>query len=523
MKPPATAKLSLLLLLASVPTRAQTTQPDTDAVRAGVMEILSLVTLGAVSIDTQATQVTRSGADYQVRLPLRGFAAPADAALQGVVRPAGDGVWDILSLRFPAAGTVPTTGASGQIEYTIGEQSVHARVDPGFIHPSAVTADFVTIRLRSGQDDLHIEQAVGRYVMDATVSAETAGRLNFASQAHGTELRLNARAANDISTDVTIRDLSGHVTVDGLDRVKGARLMAATHAYTESVRNTAQPPVVTGQKRVLSTTEREALRTMVDAATGLLTRFDLTEVAEGIRFSAGPSSSGSGSGGRGSAGSVQRLRLRMSGDTANDQLTTHLDIGLDELAVAGLSAATASYLPHHVDISSVVAGVPAEPLLALMRAATDGNPDAAALRAQAAELFGDPRARIGIESLRFDAGPLRMTGSLRLVRRTDGQVGADIHLSAQGVNTLIANAPGNPVLQQVLPMVFLAKGMGRADGEGIAWDIALGGGPMTVNGVPFGQPSGSNPSGTDPSSAGPSDTDPSPADPSGAGPSGANR
>jgi hypothetical protein len=29
--------------------------------------------------------------------------------------------------------------------------------------------------------------------------------------------------------------------------------------------------------------------------------------------------------------------------------------------------------------------------------------------------------------------------------------------------------------------------MGRVQGENIVWDVALGGGPITINGVPFGQ------------------------------------
>ena len=41
-------------------------------------------------------------------------------------------------------------------------------------------------------------------------------------------------------------------------------------------------------------------------------------------------------------------------------------------------------------------------------------------------------------------------------------------------------------------MMFMAKGMGRPEGDAVVWDIALGDGPMTINGVPFGQPAGKN-------------------------------
>ncbi len=58
------------------------------------------------------------------------------------------------------------------------------------------------------------------------------------------------------------------------------------------------------------------------------------------------------------------------------------------------------------------------------------------------------------------------------------------------MDTLLAQAQSQPNLQQVMPMVFLAKGMGRPEGNNLIWDIRLGDGPLTVNGVPFGQPAG---------------------------------
>jgi hypothetical protein len=49
---------------------------------------------------------------------------------------------------------------------------------------------------------------------------------------------------------------------------------------------------------------------------------------------------------------------------------------------------------------------------------------------------------------------------------------------------------GQPKLQQAMPLIFLAKGMARAQGDSLVWDIVLGEGPPTINGTPFGQPAG---------------------------------
>jgi hypothetical protein len=148
------------------------------------------------------------------------------------------------------------------------------------------------------------------------------------------------------------------------------------------------------------------------------------------------------------------------------------------------------FVPHRVDLRTVLAGLQIGPLMELLRAATEPGADPAVLQAQAMTLLADPKARIRIEALSFDSGPLQIKGSAKITPGPDGQLGAEIHIAASGVDTLLAQAQSQPNLQQVMPMVFLAKGMGRPEGNNLIWDIRLGDGPLTVNGVPFGQPAG---------------------------------
>jgi hypothetical protein len=138
----------------------------------------------------------------------------------------------------------------------------------------------------------------------------------------------------------------------------------------------------------------------------------------------------------------------------------------------------------------VLSGVRIGPLVALLRAAVQGHADPALLRAQAMALISDPNARVGIESLAFDSGPVAVTGTARLVPEANGQFGGDIHLVARGVDALMAQAASQPNLQRLMPLVFMAKGMGRPEGDSLVWDISVGDGPIRVNGVPFGQPTG---------------------------------
>jgi hypothetical protein len=112
------------------------------------------------------------------------------------------------------------------------------------------------------------------------------------------------------------------------------------------------------------------------------------------------------------------------------------------------------------------------------------------LQGQAMALLGEPGAQVGIEALSFDSGPLMVTGTARLVPAANGQLGGEIHLVARGVDALMAQAMSQPNLQRLMPLVFMAKGMGHPEGDSLVWDISLGDGPIRVNGVPFGQPPG---------------------------------
>jgi hypothetical protein len=496
MKATCPATLCLLVSLAALPARAQTTPSTTDAhdgdaVSASLTELLALATMGTVTTQDQAAKVTRSGDDYRLRLPLRGFSTPADAAVEAVARPLDGGTWDITSMTFPSSGTVQSTmpnAGENHVAYSIGEQAIQAQVDPSFARPSLLKAKIGAFRLRSDQGENHTEQTIDHYEADGTLSGGPAGQLSFSTGTKATNWHLTAHTADGFNTDSLVRTLTGDVSVEGLDRVQGTRLMAAARALMAGSER-----VVAGQPRHLAPAQRRELHAMVDAASGLLTKFRARETLDDIRFTIDRPGSGGDAHAGGpdalaSSGTVGRVRVDMTGDTAKDRVNARMDIGMDEFAMPSLSAETALYVPHHLDIKSVLTGVRSEKLLALLRAASAPDSDPVALKAQMTTLFGDPDAWVGIESLTFDSGPMRVTGSARLLPRADGQLGAEIHVAATGLDTLIAQAEGKPGLQKLLPLMFMAKGMGRMDGGAVVWDIAVGDGPVTVNGVPFGQP-----------------------------------
>jgi hypothetical protein len=477
MPPVRPTTLFALLALAGVPALAQTNPPNPETVKSTLEQIFSMATLGAVTIKDQGAEVTQAGADFLVRLPLAGFSAPPDAAINTVVRPNENGLLDITSMTFPSAGTIDTAlsgGSGSQVTYSIGQQTITAKVDPTLTARSSYQADLRQVRLQSEHGDQQGEQTIDRYLLDGAVSADAAGLLTLASQGSGTGFKFAGHGPNGIGADATVRALAGHFSVEGLNRAQGTRLLAA-------VRHIAAVEHSTDDEPGASEEQREAVRAILDAAIGLLGRVEAEETLEDVHFAVD-------GGAAATDGTVDRLRLSVSGEALDQRVSAQFGIVLDGMTSSALTAENAVFIPHHVELKTAVAGLQSAPLIALLRSATEPDADPVALEAQAMTLLADPQTRIGIEALSFDSGPLLVKATARAVTRANGQLGADIHIVGKGVDALLAQVNGKPNLQSVTPMIFMAKGMGRPEGDSLVWDIHLGDGPITVNGTPLGQP-----------------------------------
>jgi len=485
--------LFLCLTLAAVPARAQTSDSEAEALKASLLEVLSLASFGTLTVQPAAASVARNGSEYQVRLPLSGLSAPPDAAITAVARPLPHGRFDIASMTFPSSGTLETiltNGTPSRIAFAIGRQATSLQLNPAPAAESSYTAQFGDVRLETFQADQQVDQTIDRFATDVTVAAAPNGRVTFSAQSQGTGFHLVGHGANGVASDTSTRAMAGHLSVDGLDRVQATRLLAAARALIAGAPAQAAgppaPPAPPGPHAPASATspaQRQQLRAAVDAAAGLLSRIELDETMQDIRFRV---TTGTGA----AAATLDSLRVSIAGHAVQDRLNGKFGISADGIAAPTVAAETAALMPHHVDFRTFLAGVRIGPLLALLRAATDAQSDPDLLQAQAIALLSEPGAQIGIEALSFDAGPLAVTGSAHLRPHGRGQLGGEIHIAARGVDALLAQMQGQPKLQQALPMIFLARGMGRAQGDSLVWDITLGDGPPTVNGITLGQPTG---------------------------------
>jgi hypothetical protein len=374
-------------------------------------------------------------------------------------------------MTFPPAGALGTS-IDQVVSYTIARQAMHGRFDRDLLTPSTFAADLGAITLQSASGARASEQAIEHMTLDGSISGTPGGRADLLVRNSARGWHAVTRDTGGAESDSLVRRVEGHASLTGLDRARGLRFIAAARSLTGTAK--AWP----GQPD-LSPAARDGFRNLLEATDGLLTRLEAEETLDGLRFDFG-----------GRTGTLGRMQLRVTGDSDDQRLNAGMDIALDELSLTMLSPDSAAFLPHHVTARSVLASLPVAQLRALLRAAIAPGADPSVLQKQAAALLAVPGAQVGMESITFDVGPMHVRGSTRFVPRANGEIGADIHISATGVDALVAQVKTSPNVQGFMPIVFLAKGMGRVQGETIVWDIGLGGGPLTVNGVPFGQPAG---------------------------------
>jgi hypothetical protein len=465
-------------LLAVVPVLAGPAAAQTP--EASLLDALSLISGGLLVQPDNPPQVTHDGDRYHVRVPLPVLTAPPNAAINVVATPLANGAWDITSLTLPPASSITTQdqdSAPAAMTFAIGQQAFHGTIDPSLAVPSPFKAEMGRITLRTEAPGQHMDQTIGHYGMEGTLTGDAEKRLNVralgslanwlmtsAGDDPGTGFRASARA-------VTIR-----YEIDGLDRARAERLRAAARTLSADRRD-AMAAAPKGTMPDLSPAAVEQIAAMIDALGGLMTRVNLDETIQDVHFE------GKGTG----SVDIGKIRLGVAGDARNGHLTAYLDLGVSNPVSSMVPMEYAGYMPHRLVIRPALAGIRTDALLQLLRDAAAGTDNLPILQSRAEALLNEPGARAGIETLLIESGPLRVEGSARIRPQPNGPLAFDVHLAARGLDALISTLQRDPQAMQVLPMVFMAKGMAKPQGDALVWDIAYNGGAVMVNGTPLGQ------------------------------------
>jgi hypothetical protein len=467
-----TLGLALLAVpLAGFPAYAQTDQQQS------LLEALSLVSGRMLVAPMLVPEVTREGDGFHVHIPLPNLTSPPDASIDVMATPLDSGVWDITGLTLPPVGTLVMAGAPNtppvSMRFTIGQQTAQGRIDPTLTVPSPYAMAISDIALHIESTAPPADLTIGQLTLDGTITGDGGGRMTTRSHSRADNWHFTTTAKTGAPFAMSLRSVNVISELVGLDRAKAEQLREAARAV--GAIQQATPPVP-GQPPSMSPATREKLLAMIDASPGLLFGLNVEETFQGLHFEGAP----------GNTGDIGEIRFVLASETADDRVAAHLDLGMNDMTMASVPAQFVQYVPSRFSFRTAISGIDAEGLRHFLREALAEGSTPASRQAEAIALLNTPGAKAGIDTLSIESGPMQIQGSARVRALPDGTAAIDVHLTAHGLDAMLALIQADPKARQILPMLFMAKGLGKPEGDNMVWNIGVAHGVVTINGVPMG-------------------------------------
>jgi hypothetical protein len=470
--------------LLAVPAYAQTDQAQTGQA-ASLLDALSLISGRMLVPPMTAPEVTHDGDKFHVHIPLPKLTSPPNAAIEVTANPLPSGVWDITDLTLPPAGALTVPGTDGKpptsLRYTIGQQTVHGQIDPTLAVPSPYAMAFSDIAFHIDNPESPMDLSVGQLTGEGTISGDGTGHMTTRSHGRADNWHITVTPKTGEPFIATMRSVEATSGIDGLDRARAERLRELLRSVQETRKDTPHEP---GKPDPMTPATRQKLLAMLDTSNGLLSAMKVDETFHRMHFQATGNNTGD----------IGEMRFAMATQATGDRIGGHFDIALKDMNFTAVPPQFVQYVPRRVNIDTAISGIPAEALRHVLRDALAEGADPSALQSEAIGLLNQPGAHAGIDTLLIESGPLLVQGNARVKALPDGTAGAEVHLTAHGLDAMLALIQADPKAQQIMPMLFMAKGLGKAEGDNMVWNIDFADGVATVNGVPMGQhPPGGSP------------------------------
>lgn len=427
-------------------------------------------------------RVTAEDDHFRVVLPFTD--AAGDNEVSADVKPLDGGRWSVDALHLPSAtsfnlqlpqpGGAPGAQVPTKFALRIGTQASSAVLDPGFATASRLDVDLGNLGMVTDSTGQHQEQHIDRYVMHNTLEPRD-GRLDLIHQGTLTGWRSASLIGGMPAVAFGADRIQAHGWIDGIDRDHAGALLTAAGGLLATL-----PPAATLQHgdAALSAPARAALRTLLEATSGIITGMRGEETIDGLHIAV----AGQGE------GTVRQVRLGLEGAAPGGMLHAALDIGLDGMAAQNMPVQAMSLVPRHLELRPSISGVSLAGLTALALEATDQTVDQAKVQADALGLLTHGGVTVGLDALELNAGPAELSGHGHVLVSGPDAYQAAAHITATGLDDLIKQVSGDPSMQQAVVFLALARGFAKPEGDHLVWDIRAGQSGLMINGVPLSIP-----------------------------------
>ncbi len=431
-------------------------------------------------------QVTPEGDHYRLAIPFKVTRSltPGEIVLTGTARPASGGRWTIEDVRIPSPSSFtaqmripPKPGQATPeppipVDYTvtIGNQENQGVYDPSFATPStfttslqelkvvatsALTDQITTAKRVSG---VNILRPSGTDRADLTVDSTVEG------------YALSSKIGDNQKVDFTADKarVTGELTAVSRDRI--AQIIPALVRLTGGVAPGLPKPGAASASA--PSVDPQLVRILVQSLQDFASELALDETIDGISVHRGAS-----------GGTASQLRIGLGAKSDNGLMQAHMDLGLDGLALPDMQLGEmADLLPRKIALRPVLSGVPTQPLIQLL--ANRANPNDAGPPPEFAALFARGGVSAGLESFAFDMGGTSFAGMGAVLIDSPQQMTGQAQVTATNFDKLMQRANTTPQLASVLlPALVFAKGIGRAVGDQMVWDITYRDNKLLVNGT----------------------------------------
>jgi hypothetical protein len=473
--------LTVCLLLLPCGAWADDVTPEqAQALQQQLQEWLSGLLGPSVKMPKLPWQITGEGDHYLISWPIRGLDQPTgDTAATATVRPLDANRWSIDRVGLPPAAaftvTLPSTGdkpISGPMKfsYSIDRQDTHGTIDVTQATPSTLHSELDGLVLTSDMGTQHQEQHFGRYAIDIGLAPTQDGRLDLSMNGGLDDWKSASQVNGGSAIAVAVQKLRAVGKVDGIRRERVGELLTAIGDFIGALPNDAMENHDT---KHLSAAAREQLRLIVLALGDMMSGLSLEETVDGLKVEM----TGLG------AIEMKHFKIGFGGDAPDGKLHLWLDVGAAGLQSPSLPPKIAALLPHHIEIKPSLSGIMTSDLQKLALDATEADAKDNRLVPDLGAILLHGEATLGLETLSFDLGPAEVEGTGHVTMSSPNTWRGEAHLTATGLDDLVTQARTDPALQQALPVLIMARGLAKQDGDRLVWDVVSEGPKVTVNGM----------------------------------------
>lgn len=447
-----------------------------------------------VAIPDKLIEVKPEGDHYRVSFQaatIPGLKVSEGGAISAAVHPASNGRWTVDDPRFASPTKLTVAGATGmppnggsapaaipsEMTITLAKSDGSAVLDPSLASASTVRAKmsgYDIVAIGAGQQHIRLDATSA----EASLAPAANGRLNFNETASGDNYSSTMKSAGLDPVELAAQHVAVKFHVDSLDpdrlvalvrelvKVAGGALASQAAVHNDGTEGAARPNG-TGAR-----VDPKSLHDLYLAFRGLASGGELAEAVGGVRIAAA-----------GHIVGFDHLGLGGGIATPNGTLTAHLAFDLAGISAPDIPSDARAFVPHHVALKPSVSGVNLTDLDGLIMAATaTPAPDQHEIDAHLAALYQHGGFTVGVDSLDFDVGPARISGSGKLIAHAPDDMVGQAELKATGFDALMANAQSTPALAQGLPVLAIMKSLARPDGQDLLWSVHMQKGVVTVNG-----------------------------------------